>query len=380
MVTDIKYNSRCVDLDLPFSLCCDSCRSTLEAKSGILKKSSHKAKRFRDTSERRRCQQPWSSEHNKSFKPTATLQKFVRVREYLKIDCDVEIKKLYVNESRKKIKPQDSNTTSKCNTEGMNIDSSHVQSEVISSISVNTPGILPKPSTKQTGTTPSFIPTTNPEEHIENTISPTSPSIIPHLLRTITTPLTHDNPPIFQQCKLAADSYIESRLRPSNPPSAHSPVQSETQSNMSADTNANEPTRLAESSPLHPGESSTNTEKFRNSLYVNISRSKLRRLEKEASIGRKFLSAQKRKQYKSTKLGRLLHGIAIAHATKIGVNTLEKIITLSTMAFFANLGFTVCDLECITKLCPSATTLKTLMIDLAVDYVILMSEEMKNKN
>ena len=74
-------------------------------------------------------------------------------------------------------------------------------------------------------------------------------------------------------------------------------------------------------------------------MDVNISRTKLRRLEKEASIGRKFLSAKKRRQNNSTKLGRLLHGIDIAHATKIGVNTLEKIVTLSTMAFFANLDF-----------------------------------------
>ena len=49
------------------------------------------------------------------------------------------------------------------------------------------------------------------------------------------------------------------------------------------------------------------------------------------------------------------------------------------MAFFANLGFVKCDLEYISKMCPSASTLKTLMIDLAVDCVILMSNEMSDK-
>mmetsp|Transcript_15051 Transcript_15051/g.14524 ORF Transcript_15051/g.14524 Transcript_15051/m.14524 type:complete len:87 (+) Transcript_15051:100-360(+) len=49
------------------------------------------------------------------------------------------------------------------------------------------------------------------------------------------------------------------------------------------------------------------------------------------------------------------------------------------MAFFANLGFLEGDLECITKMCPSASTLKSFMIDLAVDCVILMSKEMSNK-
>ena len=84
---------------------------------------------------------------------------------------------------------------------------------------------------------------------------------------------------------------------------------------MQANTNVNDPTRLAESSPFRPHNASMNTDQFKESLYVNISRSKLHRLEKEGSIGRKFLSAKERKQYKSTKLGRLLHGIAVAHAT-----------------------------------------------------------------
>ena len=102
LVSEIKYNSRCIDLDLPFSLCCDSCRSILEVKSGILKKSSHKSKRFRDLSGHRRCQQPWYSVHNKPYKPTTTLQKFIRVRNYLKIDCDIEIEDSFIDDSREK--------------------------------------------------------------------------------------------------------------------------------------------------------------------------------------------------------------------------------------------------------------------------------------
>ena len=104
LVSDIKYNSRCIDLDLPFSLSCDSCRSILEVKCGMLKKSSHKFKRFRDLSERRRFQQPWYSAHNKPYKPTTTLQKFIRVRNYLKIHCDVEVETSYISDSSKKYK------------------------------------------------------------------------------------------------------------------------------------------------------------------------------------------------------------------------------------------------------------------------------------
>ena len=197
LLTNIKYNSRCIDLNLPFSLCCDSCRSILEAESGILKKSSHKKKRYRDLSERRRCQQPWSSEHNKAYKPTTTIQKFVRVRNYLKVDCDIEISNSYINDASKKLKLQEPNITSQCNTEGVVTESSYGQPEVI---------VL------------SALP---PTQTIITTSSP------------LNQPPTHDNPPICDKCKLAADSYIESKLRPSNPPSAHMP-------------NADEPTRPAE--------------------------------------------------------------------------------------------------------------------------------------
>ena len=104
LVSDIKYNSTCIDLDLTVSLYCSSCRPTMNSKSGMSKKSSHKPKRFRDLSEPRRYQQPRSSIHNKSFKPTTIIQKFVRVRNYLKIDYNIEIINSCVNaDSRKKL-------------------------------------------------------------------------------------------------------------------------------------------------------------------------------------------------------------------------------------------------------------------------------------
>ena len=94
-------------------------------------------------------------------------------------------------------------------------------------------------------------------------------------------------------------------------------------------------------------------------LYIRISRRKLKTLEKEAAIGRKFLDAQKKRQYVSTKLGRLLHAIAIAHCTKIGALTMEKMITLVTAALCANIGLANDMVSGIVDICPSASTLKT---------------------
>ena len=42
-------------------ICCNNYRLVKEAEYGLLKKCSHTSKRFRDTSERLRCQQPWAS-------------------------------------------------------------------------------------------------------------------------------------------------------------------------------------------------------------------------------------------------------------------------------------------------------------------------------
>ena len=94
-------------------------------------------------------------------------------------------------------------------------------------------------------------------------------------------------------------------------------------------------------------------------LYIRISRRKLKTLEKEAAIGRKFLDAQKKKQYVSTKLGRLLHAVAMAYCTKIGVLTMEKIITLVTAAFCANIGLANDIISGIVDIRPSVSTLKT---------------------
>ena len=92
LLSDISFVTTCIDLDLPITLCCDRCCSIKESQSGLLKKSSHQPKRFRDTSERRRCQQPWASINGQGSKTLATTRKFVRVRNYLNIDCDVKIR------------------------------------------------------------------------------------------------------------------------------------------------------------------------------------------------------------------------------------------------------------------------------------------------
>ena len=90
LLTDIKSTSRCLDLSLPRDLCCDNCKYKLDTDSGMTKKGSHTLKRFRDTSERRRCIQPWATIHGEAGATSATARKFIQTRNYLNIQRDVQ--------------------------------------------------------------------------------------------------------------------------------------------------------------------------------------------------------------------------------------------------------------------------------------------------
>ena len=98
LLSDIRYSSTCVELNLPVALCCDRCRAIKEAKCGLLKKSSHSTKRFCNTTEQCHCKQPWVSENGDPSKTKARNLMFVRVRNYMNIDCAVEIKTSYAYE------------------------------------------------------------------------------------------------------------------------------------------------------------------------------------------------------------------------------------------------------------------------------------------
>ena len=55
LLSNIKYSSACIELDLPLSLCCGTCQYINEAKVGLFKKSYHPLKRFREISEQCQC-------------------------------------------------------------------------------------------------------------------------------------------------------------------------------------------------------------------------------------------------------------------------------------------------------------------------------------
>ena len=88
-----------------------------------------------------------------------------------------------------------------------------------------------------------------------------------------------DTPTICDNCRANFD------CMPSYPPSARPTVHQDDHLNAEL----NEPTRLAEPAPFRARNATMSKEQFKESLFVKISRRKLRNLEKEALIGRRLL-------------------------------------------------------------------------------------------
>ena len=112
LLTDINSYSTCIDLSLIRSLCCDNCLGIFDASRGLMKKSSHSKKRFRDQSQRRRCYQPWASIHSRDTATSSTYKKYVRTRNYFNIKLDVAIDSLFYDEAYKVNSANEKSTSS----------------------------------------------------------------------------------------------------------------------------------------------------------------------------------------------------------------------------------------------------------------------------
>ena len=117
-----------------------------------------------------------------------------------------------------------------------------------------------------------------------------------------------------------------------------------------------------------------------NPLYETILTRKLRKLERDAKIGKNVRENMKgdTKQFTSTDLGRRLHIMADVHAPKLGVDILVKIVCIASAGTLANLGVNPSYLPALLQLTPSPATLNKLVIELGVDIMLLVSKEKKD--
>jgi len=103
-------------------------------------------------------------------------------------------------------------------------------------------------------------------------------------------------------------------------------------------------------------------------LYTKISISELCLLRDDANIGRK-MRKKLTKKFSCSPLGQRFLGIVMMHVPKLALESAEKNIALFVSWFLADLD--------VPKLSPSATTLKDIMVEEAIDTVFVDWEEMK---
>ena len=71
--------------------------------------------------------------------------------------------------------------------------------------------------------------------------------------------------------------------------------------------------------------------------------------------------------------------MVVVHAPKLGLATLEKIISLSSTDTFANLGLSPIYLPSLSFITLSPAMLSTLVVKLGVDTFLLISNDIKDK-
>ena len=294
LLSDIKYNSTCVTLKMPLSLACENCEPELDPHSNTRKK----RKRNVDLDERNRCKQYWLSTWNDDSRTTSKVQRHVTVRKYLGIAQDVIIDKTYFEK-------RDAPTSTK----------------------------IPAPAKSEL----------HPSDY---------PSFPWHTIKSgynniVSNWLKHNHPDNKTQDKhyrsLMRASNDETSPMPGNVSDGFSRPRKPKRCRVSifccGEKYAPTGTQVnlfASYSSVHETPPETNSK-----FHITISKRKLQTLEKEASIGRKFLSKMNNKKYIASPNARTMLGIMMAHVPKVSLENVELIIAMSNASLFLLLGPTL---------------------------------------
>ena len=122
-----------------------------------------------------------------------------------------------------------------------------------------------------------------------------------------------------------------------------------------------------------PSENSPINHKF----YVYVSKKRMKQLESEAKIGRLLLLKTKQKKYIASPHAKSLMAVMMAHVPKISLDALQCVISFSTACLLHDLGLPV---SSVPQWCPSASTLKDLLINEARNTIVLERETFKNNS
>ena len=360
-LSDIKSTSTCISLGLTIrELCCDNCKTQLDAQIGMSKKSSVRTKRYRDYEEsgRNRCQQPWASRNCRSTCHNSTIRKFNRIRKYWNIDTTVEIGGERINVEVQNIYCY-SKKTQQSRSLNYNKDTQNRNAQPDNPNDNDTLSSQGNTNVDDRPTDPPSEMQQRPQMCDVVTTYPTLPSSTSET-QTATIAL---GPPAIPLLLDALKVHPTPTL-PVIDPIPTPPVIDLTPTPITPTID------LASDTPL----CDTNSR-----CFTSISKSVLSRLNNEAKIGRQIRQKMNCKRYIGSPLGERLIGIAMMHAPKLSLECAEKLMPLFIGSFLVDCGIPESEIQNLGSVTPCAKKIKAIMIEETVDTILTDKKEIAGK-
>ena len=333
-LSDIKYDTTCINIvpgGLPLSIACEVCHPKFDIHT---KKSSQKSKKQRHKHITNKCKQFWMSKwSNGNIGP---LKKHNFTRGYLNINQDVEIQFEEANKSN-------SNLTS---TQKI------IETEEGMSSNCSEHSLKPNKGFKEyLDKRKDMLPTDMPDvtEDVVNVLPSHTPCVTGEVVNVLPS-------------HTLAGGVINT-----NPSHANSIYVGE--SDATGDVVNVLPSHISAGGVIN-----TNPSQSDDKLWTRISKSELSLLKKDANIGKLIRRRLSQKKYMNAPLSRRLLAITMMHAPKLGLETAVNMIPLIIASFLTDCGL---DLEDVATSSPSASTLKRIMNDEAVDTIYTERRDMK---
>ena len=126
--------------------------------------------------------------------------------------------------------------------------------------------------------------------------------------------------------------------------------------------------------PTTAGNASNNNKNTTEHLYERISTKHVEQNSEKSMLATNIINKLKNKRASVSDRASRIYGAMMMHAPKLGLEAVEILVALSIAAFLSDCGFSVNHMALCT---PSATMLKTMMVEEAVDSLVIEKIIMK---
>ena len=364
-LSSIKYDSTCVNIvpgGLPIALACENCKPKLDIHS---KKSSKKEKKERHKHATNKCKQYWISRwSDEKTSQIGLLKQHNLIRRYLNIELDVKIEFEEVKKRKFNLV-----TINEQNTQCEDMPSNCIEQPVnpefgFTGISNNRKDMLPIGMPDVAG-------------DVVNDTRGHTPLVTGDVISVLPSHPLARNEDLGEAGGVISTFPSQVDLRKAGGVINTSPsVLNHEYAGGVVNTNPSNIDLGEAGGVVNTNPSFLSSDKVPSNLYTTISRSELALLRNDADLGKRIRKKLTQKKFKCTPLGRSFLGIAMMHVPKLALESAERFIVLVLCWFMADLGL-LHMLSSIPAISPSANTLKDIMVEEAIDTIVIEREDMK---